>query len=117
MRNILSLFIILMSLSLAGCFGDGDEPTPPSETGSTAIDEVILGDDFELNPDFRAIWDPAIGLLPYPNDILGFRNSTDGSLALAAVPTQPLVSQLNFVDGFSTSNQGNYTLRVELVNP
>ncbi|MEJ2289291.1 MAG: hypothetical protein P8Y02_11770, partial [Deinococcales bacterium] len=75
MRTFLSLFIILMSLSLTGCFGDGNAPSPPKETGSTAIDEVIFAD----NPDgstpdttFRASWDPSIGRLPYPNDLLGF---------------------------------------------
>jgi hypothetical protein len=119
MRTFLSLFIILMSLSLTGCFGDGNAPSPPKETGSTAIDEVIFAD----NPDgstpdttFRASWDPSIGRLPYPNDLLGFlvNGSSDGTLNLPEVPLQPLVPQLNQLDGFSTNAriQANFSAPV-----
>ena len=107
MRNTLPLFVVLASLSLAGCFGDGDEPSPPKETGSTKIGEVIFGgEEPDLNDDFRPYWDPLSGLIPYPNDILGFLSSTDGSLALrdaSPFPFTPLVDQLNQLDGFSTT--------------
>ena len=72
MRIPLPLFITAMSLSLAGCFGDGDEPSPPKDNVSTAIEETILPDGVNVNTDFRPYWDPLNGLVPYPNDILGF---------------------------------------------
>ena len=105
MRIILPLFITAMSLSLAGCFGDGDEPSPPKETGSTAIEESIFGGG-EPNTSFRPRWDPSVGLLPYPNDLAGFlaNGTTDGSLNLTNLgPLTPFVDQLNQLDGFSTN--------------
>ena len=107
MRNTLPLFVVLVSLSLAGCFGDGDEPSPRKETGSTKIGESIFGGEQpDLNTDFRPFWDPSIGILPYPNDLAGFADnpSTDGSLNLRNLgPLTPLVEQLNQLDGFSTN--------------
>ena len=106
MRNTLPLFVVLVSLSLAGCFGDGDEPSPRKETGSTKIEETIFGgEEPDINTAFRASWDPSVGILPYPNDILGFlaNGTTDGSLNLTPSSFQPLVADLNQVDGFSTS--------------
>lgn len=112
MRKFHPLLVVVLGLSLSGCFGDGNGPSPPPEviTGSTTLDDDILGDDFEVNTDFRASFDPLNGIAPYPNDILGFLAApdTDGTLNLltgdADPPTfgQLLASQVNKLDGFST---------------
>jgi enamine deaminase RidA (YjgF/YER057c/UK114 family) len=119
MRNTLPLFVVFVSLSLAGCFGDGDEPSGPEETGSTKIEESIFGgEEPNVNSDFRPFWDPSIGLLPYPNDLLGFlaNGSTDGSLNLRDFGLlTPLVDQLNQLDGFSPNArmQANFSSGID----
>ncbi len=106
MRKFYSAVVLLLGLSLAGCFSDGSDPNrPPRNTTSTGIDN-ILGDDFDLNTDFRALFDPFGLIMPYPNDIQGFLISpdSDGTLNLVQPPTsfQVLANEVNLLDGFST---------------
>ena len=90
MRKFYPVIVLLLGISLSGCFNDGSDPnSPPRNTSSTGVDN-ILGDDFDLNTDFRASFDPLLGIAPYPNDILGFlaNGSTDGTLNLADLSFQ-----------------------------
>jgi pimeloyl-ACP methyl ester carboxylesterase len=108
MRKFHPLLVVVLGLSLSGCFGDSSESVPPPETitGSTTIDDIILGDDFDINTAFRASFDPLKGIAPYPNDILGFLADpdTDGTINLPAdqLTFQILASEVNKLDGFST---------------
>ena len=104
MRKFYPAVVLLLGLSLSGCFDDGSDPNgPPRNTSSTGIGN-ILGDDASLNTDFRASFDPALGIMPYPNDILGFlaNGTTDGTLNLTPLVFQVLVEPVNLLDGFST---------------
>lgn len=112
MRTFHPLLVVVLGLSLSGCFGDGNAPSQPPETitGSTTIDDIILGPDFDLPTAFRASYDLANFVAPYPNDITGFllnpdtSGALDGTLNLPAdsLTFQPLASEVNKLDGFST---------------
>ncbi|MGB5542200.1 MAG: Ig-like domain-containing protein, partial [Gammaproteobacteria bacterium] len=108
MRTLNLAAVLLLSVSLVGCFSDKDSPDAPRNTGSTGL-IGIEGPNFDLNTSFRANWqlDPAtsVQVLPYPNDIAGFlaSPSSDGTLNLAVTATQPLVGVVNQLDGFSTN--------------
>ncbi|MGB5621269.1 MAG: hypothetical protein WBN65_02125 [Gammaproteobacteria bacterium] len=108
MRTLNFAAVLLLSLSVAGCFSDSSGPDEPRNTDSTGL-IGILGPGFEVNTDFRANWqlDPAasIQVVPYPNDISGFLASpgTDGTLNLTPTATQPLAGFVNQLDGFSTN--------------
>jgi hypothetical protein len=118
MRKFYPVIVLLLGFSLSGCFNDGSDPnSPPRNTSSTGVGN-ILGDDFDLNTDFRASFDPSIGIMPYPNDILGFlaNGSTDGTLNLTDVSFQLAASSsfgapLNDIDGFSVYSrlQANFS--------
>ncbi|MGI9264227.1 MAG: hypothetical protein ACR2QU_04825 [Gammaproteobacteria bacterium] len=118
MRKFYPVIVLLLGISLSGCFNDGSDPnSPPRNTSSTGIGD-ILGDDFDLNTDFRANFDPLLGITPYPNDILGFlaNGSTDGTLNLSDVLFQLAASSsfgapLNDIDGFSVFSriQANFS--------
>jgi len=101
MRTLNFAAVLLLSLSVAGCFSDSDGPDEPRNTGSTGL-IGIEGPNFDLPTGFYASWDPGIGLLPYPNDLLGY--GTDGTLNLPAdsLALQILASEVNNLDGFST---------------
>jgi pimeloyl-ACP methyl ester carboxylesterase len=104
MRKFYPAVVLLLGLSLSGCFSDGSDPNnPPRNTSSTGIGN-ILGDDANLNTDFRASFDPSLGIMPYPNDILGFlaNGTTDGTLNLTPLSFQVLAEPVNLLDGFST---------------
>ncbi len=108
MRTLNLAAVLLLSVSLVGCFSDKNSPDEPRNTGSTGL-IGIEGPNFDLNTSFRANWqlNPAtsVQVLPYPNDIAGFlaSPSTDGTLNLAVTATQPLVGVVNQLDGFSTN--------------
>lgn len=106
MRTIYALVLTTLGLVLAGCFSEGEAPSPPPQTGSTGLQEnfgIDVGA-IDTSPDFRAGFAPTMGIMPYPNDILGFlaNGTNDGTLNLTSVPFQPLVSVVNRLDGFST---------------
>jgi len=103
MRTLNFAAVLLLSLSVAGCFSDSDGPDEPRNTDSTGVG-FIEGPDFDLPTGFYAAWDPSIGVLPYPNDLLGY--SSDGTLSVPdAVGTNTLnalAPVVNLLDGFST---------------
>ncbi len=101
MRTLNFAAVLLLSLSVTGCFSDSSGPDEPRNTDSTGL-IGILTPDFDLPTGFYAAWDPGIGRLPYPNDLLGY--ATDGTLNLPAdsLALQILASEVNNLDGFST---------------
>jgi len=106
MRKLYPLVLALFGLSLAGCFSDSGDPGPKPATGSTGIEDPIGITPDDVPTGFYASFDPTVGLMPYPNDILGFLADpdTDGTLNLPAssLPFQVLASEVNKLDGFST---------------
>ncbi|MGD8533937.1 MAG: hypothetical protein PVG80_11340 [Gammaproteobacteria bacterium] len=103
MRKFYPLVLGLFGLSLAGCFSDSGDPGPDPETGSTGIEEVIGVTPGDVPTGFYAAFDPLKGLVPYPNDILGFlaNGTTDGTLNLTPTPFQLAAEEVNQLDGFS----------------
>ncbi len=108
MRKLYPLVLALFGLSLAGCFSDSGDPGPDPETGSTGFENPIGVSPDDVPTGFYASFDPTVGLMPYPNDILGFlaNGSTDGTLNLTSVSFQLAASSsfgapLNNIDGFS----------------
>ena len=78
-------------LILSGCGGSSEHDF---ETGAIVpIEEPRLG----------PIFDPAAGLLPTTNSVF-FNGSTDGTLNIPNASGNPVIPQLNQLDGFSTSN-------------
>jgi len=128
MRKLYPFVLALFGLSLAGCFSDSGDPGPDPATGSTNIEEVIGVTPDDVPTGFYASFDPLKGLVPYPNDILGFlaNGSTDGSLNLTDVPFQLAASSdfgapLNQLDGFSIFSrmQANFSgpVKAASLNP
>ncbi|MGD8745996.1 MAG: hypothetical protein PVI02_06585, partial [Gammaproteobacteria bacterium] len=103
MRKFYPLVLGLFGLSLAGCFSDSGDPGPDPETGSTGIEEVIGVTPGDVPTGFYAAFDPLKGLVPYPNDILGFlaNGTTDGTLNLTPLSFQLAAEEVNQLDGFS----------------
>lgn len=106
MRKLYPFVLGLFGLGLAGCFSDSGDPGPDPATGSTGIEEILDVSPEDVPTGFYALFDPSIGLLPYPNDITGFLADpdTDGTLNLPAdqLVFQVLASEVNRLDGFST---------------
>ena len=122
MRNLYPLVLALLGLSISGCFSDSGDPGPDPETGSTGFEEVIGITPGDVPTGFYASWDPTIGTMPYPNDILGFlaNGTTDGTLNLTDVAFQLAASStfgapLNDIDGFSIFSriQANFSEAVD----
>jgi hypothetical protein len=114
MRKIYPLVLGLFGLSLAGCFSDSGDPGPDPETGSTGIEEVIGVTPGDVPTGFYAAFDPLKGLVPYPNDILGFLADpdTDGTLNLSPnFAFQLALQAVNQLDGFSVFSriQANFS--------
>ncbi len=57
----------------------------------------------ESAPPNGPIFDPAAGKLPTTNDLF-FQGSTDGTLNIPNASNNPVIPQINTLDGFSTSN-------------
>lgn len=93
MKNLINTAITFSTiLLLSGCGGsseydfNADVPTPEEE------------------PHLGPIFDPVSGLLPTTNSVF-FSGSTDGTLNIPdASGSNPIIPQLNQLDGFSTSN-------------
>jgi len=104
MRKLYPFVLALFGLSLAGCFSDSGDPGPDPATGSTNIEEVIGITPGDVPTGFYAAFDPLKGLVPYPNDILGFLADppTDGTLNLSPdFAFQLALQAVNQLDGFS----------------
>jgi pimeloyl-ACP methyl ester carboxylesterase len=113
MRSLYSVALAAAALALAGCLSDAKDPDkPPPGTGDGVPDVPVA------SATFRAQFNPASLIMPYPNDILGFliNPGTDGTLNLIPQPLQPLAPLVNQLDGFSTNAriQANFT---RAVNP
>lgn len=97
MQSFKILSAAIATAMLAACSSGTNSPsvatTPPTNTGGSTVTGVIT-----------AQFDSALGLLPFPNNLL-FGGSTDGTInAPAANPANfgdPAVA-LNALDGFST---------------
>ncbi len=113
MRTLYPLVLALFGLSLSGCFSDSGDPGPDPATGSTGIEDPIGVTPDDVPTGFYASFDPAVGLMPYPNDILGFlaNGSTDGTLNLTPLTFQLAVQEVNDLDGFSVFSrmQANFS--------
>jgi pimeloyl-ACP methyl ester carboxylesterase len=111
MRSLYSVALAAVTLALAGCLSDAKDPNAPSPGTGDGVPELP-----QAGATFRAQFDPAKAIVPYPNDILGFlaQPGTDGTLNLPAQALQPLAPLVNQLDGFSTNAriQANFTRRV-----
>ncbi len=90
-KTSIQLTVTLTSvLFLAACGGDSNHEFLPIEAA-------------ESTPPNGPIFDPATGKLPTTNDLF-FSGSTDGTLNIPNTSNNPIIPQLNTLDGFSTSN-------------
>jgi pimeloyl-ACP methyl ester carboxylesterase len=112
MRSLYSVALAAVALALTGCLSDAKDPNAPPPGTGDGVPQVPVA-----STTFRAQFDPARAIMPYPNDILGFlaAPATDGTLNLPAQPLQPLAPLVNQLDGFSTNArlQANFTRRVD----
>jgi pimeloyl-ACP methyl ester carboxylesterase len=112
MRSLYSVALAAAALALSGCLTDAKDPDRPPPGTGTGVPDVP-----QASATFRAQFDPARLIMPYPNDILGFlvNPGTDGTLNLIAQPLQPLAPLVNQLDGFSTNArvQANFTRAVD----
>jgi len=111
MRSLYSVALAAVALALSGCLSDAKDPNAPPPGTGDGVPEVPVA-----SATFRAQFDPLNGILPYPNDILGFvaAPAEDGTLNVPVLPTWPLAAVVNQLDGFSTNAriQANFTRRV-----
>jgi pimeloyl-ACP methyl ester carboxylesterase len=112
MRSLYSVALALVALALSGCLSDAKDPDAPATGGGDGVPNLP-----QASATFRAQFDPAKAIMPYPNDILGFlaQGSTDGTLNLPVQPFQLAASSVNELDGFSIFSriQANFTGAVE----
>ncbi len=112
MRSLYSVTLVAVALALSGCIKDSENVSGKIGEPNTGVPQVP-----PANATFRAQFDPLIGIVPYPNDILGFvaAPGTDGTLNLPAQPFQPLAPLVNQLDGFSTNARigANFTRAVD----
>ena len=110
MRSLFPVALAAVALVLSGCLSDSKEPVEQDD--NSGVPQLP-----QANASFRAQFAPQIGIVPYPNDILGFvaAPDTDGTLNLPAQPLQPLAPLVNQLDGFSTNAriQANFTRAVD----
>jgi len=112
MRSLYSVALAALALALSGCLSDAKDPDrPPPGTGD-GVPEIPVA-----SATFRAQFNLSVGIVPYPNDILGFIASpgTDGTLNVPAQALQLGASAINQLDGFSVFSriQANFTRAVE----
>jgi hypothetical protein len=108
MRSLYSVALAAVALALSGCLSDAKDPDrPPPGTGD-GVPEIPVA-----SATFRAQFDPAKAIMPYPNDILGFlaQGSSDGTLNLPVQALQLGANAVNQLDGFSVFSriQANFT--------
>ncbi len=112
MRTLYTAALAVLALALSGCLSDSDDPNDIKYPPNTGIPDLPTAD-----ATFRAQFDPLNGIMPYPNDILGFLAdpSADGTLNVPELSTWPLAGVVNQLDGFSTNAriQANFTRAVD----
>jgi len=87
MKNKFVLGALAISLLTGGCNSvENDESTTPITQAAP------------FSPQFR----PDLGLIPFPNDLY-FAGSTDGTLNIPELSSNPGAAALNTLDGFSTN--------------
>lgn len=86
--NTTAIISIVLSLSACGGGYSGKRDGGNSEAGA---------------PQAGPIFDPANGLIPSTNDLL-FSGTTDGTLNIPNPNANPIITQVNTLDGFSTVN-------------
>ncbi len=92
-RTSITLLSVILSTSLLTACGGGDKNY-----------DFNQGVDASASVDPHGpIFDPANGKIPANNDLL-FTGSTDGTLNIPNPSSNPLITQINQLDGFSTSN-------------
>jgi len=86
--NTTAILSIVLSLSACGGGYSGKRDGGTNEAGT---------------PQVGPIFDPANGLIPSTNNLL-FSGSEDGTLNIPNPSNNPLINQINTLDGFSTTN-------------
>lgn len=100
MRTLHAATAITLAVLLAGCSGGSsgsNDPTPTntsSGNGATTTTPPAT---------FRAQFQPAQGVLPYPTDLL-LNGSVDGTVNAPVLSVTPNVASVNALDGFSTTS-------------
>jgi len=91
MKNKFVLGALAIGLLTGGCNSvESDESVAPVTQAAP------------FSPQFR----PDLGLIPFPNDLF-FAGSTDGTLNVPELSSNPVAASLNTVDGFSTNGAIN----------
>lgn len=112
MRSLYPVALAIVALALSACIKDSENPPGTIGDPNTGVPQFP-----PANATFRAQFDPLSGIVPYPNDILGFvaAPGTDGTLNLPAQALQPLAPLVNQLDGFSTNARmiANFTRAVD----
>jgi hypothetical protein len=95
--------LAISAVALHGCANTVSDGGPPDvgPTTPTSGNNNPAGS-ATPNNSFRALFVPASGVLPYPSDAY-FLGSTDGTLNIPAGPLFPNTTQVNKLDGFSTT--------------
>ena len=109
MRNLTAAGILALALTLAGCSGHSDSIGP---TNTSAGNGNPGGASAPPGPAASAaLFEPEIGVLPYPTDLY-FAGSTTGTLNIQPPnPFEPNQAAVNSLDGFSTTAVIRETLR------
>jgi hypothetical protein len=112
MRTLYPAALAVLAFALSGCLSDSDDPNSTPNPPTTGVPDLPTAD-----ATFVAQFDPLSGIVPYPNDILGFLAdpSDDGTLNVPELATWPLAPVVNQLDGFSTNAriQANFTRAVD----
>jgi len=112
MRTLYPAALAVLALALSGCLSDSNDPDSTPNPPVTGVPDLPPAD-----TTFVAQFDPLNGIVPYPNDILGFLAdpSDDGTLNVPELATWPLAPVVNQLDGFSTNAriQANFTRGVD----
>lgn len=102
MDRVIATVVLAATVLIAGCSGSGHGTVGTTDLtsgngnpgGSTPVTPA---------PGTAALFQPLQGILPYPTDLY-FNGSTDGTLNIQpANALQPNQSQINTLDGFSTT--------------
>jgi dienelactone hydrolase len=99
MRTLSAATLAASAVLLAGCFGGSSGSNDPGPTNTSSGNNAT-----PLPPaTFRAQFQPAQGVLPYPTDLL-LNGSTDGTVNAPILSVTPNVASVNALDGFSTTS-------------
>src|SRR5688572_24085055 len=103
MNRLSAAVVILAAAFAAGCSSSVDNPPDVTPTDPTAGNGLPPGSGSPAPPATAALFQPAQGVFPFPNDLY-FSGTTDGTLNIQ--PANGLIPQqvgLNALDGWSTT--------------